>query len=113
MSDEQRDDQIENWIREREEKPSPVESAAVRKHVSQPRSARAHIIVTYEVRKRVGDIIDVFRIAERLDDDTLNFIHRELIMDLLEDIRIYRAELDDIERWARAQLTKKPTPVRE
>ena len=97
--------------------PSPpnvksVVDTAAREHVAQDRPIRAHVIVTHDFRKRSESIMAVFKLAWRLDENTLDQVHRQLVQDLLGDLRIYRLELDDIERWARAQLTKRPTSVR-
>ena len=92
---------------------SAIESVAAREHVAQDRPARAHVVITYDfdmARHRL--ITDVFGVSSRLDEATKDYVHRQLVQDVLDDIATYRARLDDIERWARAQLTKRPTPVR-
>lgn len=74
---------------------------------------RAHVIVTHDLHSRVGQVIDLFSAANRVDKVMLEEVTRSLLDDILRDCEILVNDLARIERWARRQRKKLPTSLRE
>lgn len=73
---------------------------------------RAHVIVTHDLHSRAGQVIDLFSAATRVDTVLLEEVTRELLDGILADCEMLQRELASIERWARRQRERLPTPLK-
>lgn len=74
---------------------------------------RAHVIVTHDLHARVGQVMDLFSVANRCDQVLLEEVTRSLLDGILRDCETLQRELAGIERWARKQRERLPTSIRE
>ena len=95
------------------DKPSAIDLVAAREHSVGSRRTRVHVIVCHDLNARTHSLYDMFQFADRVSPEVLEALTRELAADILADVALLKAELDGIEEFARRQLAKLPTALRD
>ena len=86
--------------------PSPVDIVAAREHTISSRRTRVHVIVCHDLKRSSHDLFEIFSLAGRASPEVIAAIGRELAEDILRDVAVLKADLDDIEAFARRQIAK-------